>query len=77
MKYVSGSLYISQILLNVHQNPSRTPSMAKKKLSEHHLLQILQNNIIVIKLMYFRRHHILESLSNTVNGHAITYGRPF
>jgi len=42
MKYVSGSLYISQILLIVHQNPSRTPTMAKKKFSEQKLLQILQ-----------------------------------
>ena len=50
-----------KILLNVHQNPSRTPTMAINSLN------ILQNNIIVIKHPWQRNNFLDIQAQNFIN----------
>jgi len=66
MKYVSGSLYISQNFTKCSSKPF-TYTIHGDKFSEQYLLQILQNNIIVIKHPWQRNNFLDIQAQNFIN----------
>ena len=66
MKYVSGSLYISQNFTKCSSKPF-TYTIHGDKFSEQYLLQILQNNTIVIKHPWQRNNFLDIQAQNFIN----------